>query len=79
MKALLDDLTPEQQLKLLSVQNNDKETASQLAAIFRRKETEEMLKKYEQIADFEVNYGKWEHYNVYDIKLRVKWIIKPSL
>ena len=26
--------------------------------------TEKMLKKYKRDADFEVNYGKWEHYNV---------------
>ena len=64
MKALLDNLTPEQQLKLLSVQNKAIQTASQLAAAGKQKETVKMLRKYERDADSEVNYGKWGNYNV---------------
>ena len=64
VKTLLDNITPEQQLKILSVQNNAGKTASQYAAAAKQKEIESLLKKYERDADFEVNYGKWEHYNV---------------
>ena len=65
MKALIDNLTPEQQLQLLSVLNHAGKTASQeIAAAGKQKETEKMLRKYERDADSEVNYGKWRNYNV---------------
>ena len=58
MKTLLDNLTPEQRLQLLSVQNNFGKTASQFAAASKENKIEKMLKKYEQDAYSEVNYGK---------------------
>ena len=64
VKTLLDNLTPEQQLKLLSVLDHAGKTASKLAAASKHNKIEKMLKKYERDADFEVNYGKWEHSNV---------------
>ena len=58
MKTLLDSLTAEQQLKLLSTLDEDGKTSVQRAPADQRKEIEKMLKQYERAADFEVNYGK---------------------
>ena len=58
VKGLLDRLTPEHQLKLLSVENNTGKTACQFAAAFKKNKIEKMLKKYEQDAYSEDNYGK---------------------
>ena len=52
VKILLDNLRPEQQLMLISVLDNAGKRASQLAVAGKRKETEKMLKKYKQDADF---------------------------
>ena len=59
VKTLLDSLTAEQQLKLLSTMDKYGKTAvQQRAPADQPKEIEKMLKHYMRGADFEVNYGK---------------------
>ena len=58
VKTLLDSLTAEQQLKLLSTMDKDGKTAVQRAPADQRKAIEKVLKHYKREADFEVNYGK---------------------
>ena len=64
MKALLDNLTPEQQLKLLSVQNEEGKTASQRAAgLFGTSNTMTTLEQYQKEADYGVNYRKFASFD----------------
>mgnify|MGYP001795820097 FL=1 len=58
VKNLLDSITPEQQLKILSVKDEDGKRAVQLAPADLRKDMDKMLKHYKREAEFEVNYGK---------------------
>ena len=62
MKNLLDSLTPEQRLQVLSTKDKKDEsgkTAVQWVPADERKEMDKMLKHYRRDADFEVNYGEF--------------------
>ena len=61
-KTLLDSLTPEKKLQLLSTKDKkdvDGKTAVQSAPADERKEIDKMLRQYMREADFEVNYGRF--------------------
>ena len=61
VKNLLDSLTPEKQLQVLStkdIKDEDGKTAVQWAPATGRKDIGKILKQYKREADFEVNYGK---------------------
>ena len=59
VKTLLYNLTPEQQLKLLSVQNKEGKMASQRAAgNYGTSDTIITLEEYQKAADYRVDYRK---------------------
>ena len=60
MKTLLDNLTPEQQLLLLAVQNKKGMTAYEEAAgQYTNLDTMRTLEYYQKEADYRVNYRKF--------------------
>ena len=62
VKTLLDSLSPEQQLQILSTKDKKDEsgkTAAQWAPADERKEIDKMLRQCMREADFDVNYGEF--------------------